>query len=119
MCSEHLPYRVIIMMMSYFIVPLFDFFPRVYTARNVHTILLIVLEFIISKGTGKKGYSRVLDCVFLSENPTTAGILLPTGEGVKRVGKLVKYDQLKKLNSSGDFFFYPSTGCIRRGFSSP
>jgi len=69
---------------------------------------------------GKKGlFAGIRLCVFLSENTTTAGILLPTGEGVKRVGKLVKYDQLKKLNSSGAFFFYQSTGCIRRGFSSP
>jgi len=105
------------MMMSYFIVPLFDFFPLVYTARNVHTILLIVLEFIISKGMGKKGlFAGIRLCVFLSENTTTAGILLPTGEGVKRVGKLVKYDQLKKLNSSGAFFFLPVHRVHSAGF---
>lgn len=52
----------------------------------------------------KKGlFAGIKLCVFLSEN-TTMGILLP-GEGVKRVEELVKYDQLKKLNSSGAFFF--------------
>lgn len=53
---------------------------------------------------GKKGYSRVLDFVYFYPKTQRRGYYYP-GEGVKRVGKLVKYDQLKKLNSSGAFFF--------------
>lgn len=61
----------------------------------------------------KKGYSRIRVCVFFSADTSTyitcitddAGLYGYRQRGrVKRAGKLVKYDQLKKLNSSGVFY---------------
>jgi len=80
--------------MSCFIVPLFDFFPACLYTECTHNPFDCIGIYYFERN-GKKGYSRVLNFVCFYPKTRRWGYYYP-GEGVKRVGELVKYGPIKK-----------------------